>query len=185
MADEGKDIQDLARRARAGDGTAFESIVNLYSRRIVAYCHRMAGSAAEDLAQEVFVKLYLALPSFDTSRPLAPFLFRIAHNHCLDALRRQRPRTVPLAREGEEDRHAASGPSPEDLAEGADIGAAVAEALDSLPPPYRSVLTMRHVDGLRYEEIAQALDLPMGTVKARIHRGREMMQQKLAGHVTR
>lgn len=181
------EVASLVRRARQGDDGAFEEIVNLYGRRIVAYCHRMAGASAEDLAQEIFVKLYLALPRFDLEKPLTPFLFRIAHNHCLDMLRKKRVPTVSLVRDGEEGGreidHPNGRPSPEDLAQRAEVLGAVEEAMNSLPPAYRSALVLRHVEGLSYEEIAETLGLPMGTVKARIHRGRERLQQKLRGLV--
>jgi RNA polymerase sigma-70 factor (ECF subfamily) len=175
----------LVVRARWGDEQAFERIVEIYGRRIVAYCHRMAGGAAEDLAQEIFVKLYLSLDRFDTSKPLAPFLFRIAHNHCLDALRRRKIQTVSLVRDEDEREveHAGEGPSPEEAAGRAEVVRAVEEALGELAPEYRSVLVLYHVQGMSYEQIAEALGLPMGTVKARIHRGRERLQQKLRDHV--
>jgi RNA polymerase sigma-70 factor (ECF subfamily) len=180
----------LVVRARDGDDAAFEALVGAYSRRIIGYCYKMgAGAGAEDLAQEIFVKLYLALPRFDTSKPLTPFLFRIAHNHCLDALRRKRVPTVSLVRDdpdaggGVEVDHPDAGPDPEEQARRAEVMDAVEEALASLPDTYRSALVLRHVQGLTYEEIAEALGLPMGTVKARIHRGREKLQQKLRGLV--
>lgn len=185
-----QDESELVARARDGDDEAFERIVSAYGRRIVGYCHKMAGRSmnAEDLAQEVFVKLYLALPRFDTSKPLAPFLFRIAHNHCLDALRRKRVPTVSLVREDGEGKaseveHPDARPSPEELAQRAEVMDAVEEALGSLPAPYRSALVLYHVEGMSYEEISRTLGVPMGTVKARIHRGREKLQQKLSGLV--
>jgi RNA polymerase sigma-70 factor (ECF subfamily) len=145
----------LARRAAAGEEAAFEELVGRYSRPILDYCRRLVGhaTAAEDLAQEVFVKFYLALSSFDPSRAVSPFLYRIAHNHCMDWLRKKKVPTVPLVWEDE------------------DGGAREAEAI------------MRHRQGMTYEEIAEALDTPLGTVKARIHRGREKLQQKLAKYV--
>jgi RNA polymerase sigma-70 factor (ECF subfamily) len=183
-----QDISALLRRARAGDEGAFEAIVNLYSRRIVGYCHRMVGQGAEDLAQEVFVKLFLALDRLDTERPLAPFIFRIAHNHCLDALRRKKVPTVPLVKgeeEGREVQHADERPTPEELAQSAEAMRAVEEALESIPAEQRSARIMWHVEGMTYEEISATLGLPMGTIKARIHRGRERLQQKLRGLVLR
>jgi RNA polymerase sigma-70 factor (ECF subfamily) len=181
-----EDETTLVVRARAGDDDAFEALVNAYSRRIIGYCYKMgARGGAEDLAQEIFVKLYLALPRFDTNKPVTPFLFRIAHNHCLDALRRKRVPTVSLVRDdpdgaaGAEVDHPDGRPDPEELAQRNEIMDAVDQALASLPDTYRSALVLRHVQGLTYEEISETLGLPMGTVKARIHRGREKLQQKL------
>ncbi|MBW2261231.1 MAG: sigma-70 family RNA polymerase sigma factor [Deltaproteobacteria bacterium] len=185
-----EDETTLVLRARAGDDDAFEALVNAYSRRIIGYCYKMGARAgAQDLAQEIFIKLYLALPGFDSSKPLTPFLFRIAHNHCIDALRRKRVPTVSLVRDdpdaaaGSEVDHPDCRPTPEELAQRTEIMEAVDQALASLPDAYRSALVLRHVEGLTYEEISETLGLPMGTVKARIHRGREKLQQKLRGLV--
>ncbi len=183
---EDADESALVAAARDGDAGAFARIVAIYGRRILAYCHRMCGRGAEDLAQEVFVKLHLALGRLDSERALSPFLFRIAHNHCLDALRKRRVVTVPLDA-GDGDlacRIPDPGPTPEDLARRAEVGRAVGRAMGELPPAYRSVLVLRHVEGLSYEEIAEALRLPMATVKIRIHRGREKLQQILRPFVS-
>lgn len=178
----------LVAAARAGDGGAFARIVEIYGRRILSYCHRMCGAGAEDLAQEIFVKLHLGLGHFEPGRALAPFLFRIAHNHCLDALRKRRVPTVPLDPMGDAtdpgSRIPDPGPAPDDLARRAEVARAVGRAMGSLPPAYRSVLVLRHVEGLSYEEICEALGLPMATVKIRIHRGREKLQQILLPFVS-
>ena len=181
----------LAQRAAAGDEAAFEDLVKKYGGPILNFCRRLVGNAtvAEDLAQEAFVKFYLGLSGFDPARPVSPFLYRIAHNHCLDWLRKKKVPTVPLVWEdadGGEARVADAPDSslaPDELVERAEVQQAIDEALASLPPVYRSALIMRHREGLSYEEIAAALDMPLGTVKARIHRGRGIMQQKLAKFV--
>lgn len=181
----------LARRAAAGDEAAFEDLVAKYSRPILDYCRRLVGNVAvaEDLAQETFVKFYLGLPTFDPSKAVSPFLYRIAHNHCLDWLRKKKVPTVPLVwkdEEGEGFREADVPDltlAPDELVERAEVREAVDEALASLPPTYRGALIMRHREGMSYEEIAEVLELPLGTVKARIHRGREKLQQKLAKYV--
>lgn len=181
----------LARRAAAGEEAAFEELVGRYSRPILDYCRRLVGdaTAGEDLAQEVFVKFYLALSSYDPSRRVSPFLYRIAHNHCMDWLRKKKVATVPLVWEDGEGGAAreAEAPdyslAPDALVERAEVARAIDEALASLPPTYRSALIMRHRQGMTYEEIAEALEAPLGTVKAQIHRGREKLQQKLAKYV--
>ena len=175
------DEADLVKRAGRGDDDAFETIVNHYSLRIVRYCHRMVGTGAEDLAQEIFVKLFMALDRLDPQKPLTPFLLRIAHNHCVDALKKKKVPTVSVrcGEQGIEAQYADEKPTPEELAQKAEVQAAVEQALESLPAAYRSALVMWHVEGMSYEEISQTLGLPMGTVKARIHRGREKLQQKL------
>lgn len=181
----------LAQRAAAGDEASFEDLVNKYSRRILDYCRRLVGDAtvAEDLAQETFVKFYLGLSGFDPSKRVSPYLYRIAHNHCLDWLRKKRVPTVPLVWEDEEGRglREADAPdrtlAPDELVERLEVRQAIDDALAALPPTYRGALIMRHREGMSYEEIAEALEMPLGTVKARIHRGREKLQQKLAKYV--
>ncbi len=181
----------LAQRAAAGDETSFEDLVNKYSRRILDYCRRLVGDAtvAEDLAQETFVKFYLGLSGFDPYKRVSPYLYRIAHNHCLDWLRKKRVPTVPLVWEDEEGRglREADVPdrtlAPDELVERLEVRQVIDDALAALPPTYRGALIMRHREGMSYEEIAEALEMPLGTVKARIHRGREKLQQKLAKYV--
>jgi RNA polymerase sigma-70 factor (ECF subfamily) len=182
---------DLARLAAAGDESAFEDLVNKYSRPIIDYCRRLVGNptVAEDLAQEAFVKFYMGLSSYDPARPLSPFLYRIAHNHCLDWLRKKKVPTVPLVweAEGEEPREVDAPDrtlAPDELAGRHEVQEAIDEALASLPPTYRGALIMRFREGMTYEDIAAALDMPLGTVKARIHRGRKMLQQKLSDFVS-
>jgi RNA polymerase sigma factor (sigma-70 family) len=171
------------------DEAAFEALVASHSRRLVAYCRRMVGPSgpAEDMAQEVFVKLYLAWHTLDPHRPVTAFLFRVAHNHCLDWLRKRRVPTVSLAFPDDEDGHERDpidpGASPEQLILREEVAAAVDRALAAVPEAYRSVLVMRHQAELAYEEIASALDIPIGTVKARLHRGRARLQQELKGIV--
>jgi RNA polymerase sigma-70 factor (ECF subfamily) len=184
------DENEWARLAAAGDEAAFESLVNRFSRAILDYCRRMAGDAfAEDLAQETFVKFYFALPQYDPAKPVSPYLYRIAHNHCLDHLRKKKLETLPLVVEDGETGAAVELDvaddklAPDELVHRAEVQQAVDDALASLPPIYRSALVMRYREGLAYEEIATALDLPLGTVKAQIHRGREKLQQKLAAYV--
>ena len=180
------DQSELIKRAREGDKDAFGKIVNLYRRMVIGYCHRMVGTGAEDAAQEIFIKLYLAIDRFDISKPVAPFLFRISHNHCLDILKRKKIQTTPLETDtGHEyslklmDKR----PDPEEMIQKSELRDEVNRALDAIPPLYRSPLIMCHVEGIPYEEISRILELPIGTIKARIHRGRKILQQKLIGFV--
>lgn len=181
------DPSDLVSRARSGDEDAFKEIVDRYRTRLIFYCSRMAGAMAEDLAQEIFIKFYLALDRFDLSKPVGPFLFRIAHNHCVDALKKKRIRSVSL--QGRDDEKGEvqipdHRPNPEASLQNAELKHAIESALSKVPVRYRSPLVMWHVDGISYAEISEILDLPMGTVKARIFRGRKILQQKLAGFVS-
>jgi len=177
---------ELVERACGGDAEAFGEIVNLYRGRIHSYCWRMAGAMAEDLAQEIFIKFYLALDRFDLSKPVGPFLFRIAHNHCVDALKKKRIQCIPLLGGGEMKRELQirdNRPNPEESIQNAELKHALHAALAKIPVRYRSPLIMWHLEGISYAGISEILDLPIGTVKARIHRGRRMMQQKMSGFV--
>jgi RNA polymerase sigma-70 factor (ECF subfamily) len=183
------DSAGLIRRAQSGDADAFSEIVNFFRARIISYCWKMVGANAEDVAQEIFVKFYLSLDRFDPSKPIGPFLFRIAHNQCVDVLKKKRIRTIPLLHSVKDDEKLElqirdDRPDPEASVQNAELRQAIQGALAKVPVRYRSPLIMWHVEGLSYVEISQTLDLPLGTVKARIHRGRKLMQQKLAGFVS-
>jgi len=146
----------------------------------------MIGSGAEDMAQEIFIKFYLALDRFDASKPVAPFLFRIAHNHCLDILKKKNIRTISFEKDAEDRQEIQikdERPNAEDLMQKAELQNAVNDAMAAIPVLYRSPLIMWHVEGSPYEEIAEILELPIGTIKAQIHRGRKMLQQKLMDFV--
>lgn len=177
---------ELMERACDGDVEAFEKIVNLYRCRVISYCWRMVGAMAEDAAQDVFIKLYLALDRFDPSKPVRPFLFRIAHNHCVDILKKKRIRAISFLQRNEqkcEIQPRDDRPDPEESTLNAELRQAIQGALAKVPVGYRSPLVMWHVEGISYAEISQILDLPLGTVKARIHRGRKLLQQKMAKFV--
>ena len=181
------DSAGLIRLARSGDADAFGKVVDFYRARILSYCGRMVGQNAEDVAQEIFIKFYLALDRFDLSKPVGPFLFRIAHNQCVDVLKKKRIRTISLQHRADEQLEIQipdNQPNPEECTRNAELGQAIQQALAKVPVRYRSPLIMWHVEGMSYVEISQILDLPMGTVKARIHRGRKLLQQKLAGFVS-
>lgn len=186
----GTDERELIRRARAGDDRAFELLLNKYSKRIFEYCKRMVAdtAVAEDLAQEAFVKFYFALPKFDAAKPVTAFLFRIAHNLCIDWYRKKKLLTTSLTAGEDEDEPevleiADDKLAPDVLARRAEVQAAIDEALASLPATYRSSLVLRYREGLSYEEIAAVTNLPVGTIKSHIHRGRRILQQKLSLYV--
>jgi len=181
------DSARLIRLARRGDEGAFGEIVNFYQAKLLSYCSRMVGSNAEDVAQEIFIKFYLSLNRFDPSKPIGPFLFRIAHNHCVDTLKKKRIRSISLHGSRDEEYEIQvpdDSPDPEKSLQDAELKHAINTALAKVPVRYRSPLVMWHMEGMSYVEISEILDLPMGTVKARIHRGRKILQQKLSNFVS-
>jgi RNA polymerase sigma-70 factor (ECF subfamily) len=142
---------------------------------------------AEDVTQETFVRMFRALDRYDPSRPFAAWLFTIASRLSIDVLRRRKVRPVPLVRRemGSDEEEIIdvpdTGPGPEIETQHGEEERRVQQLIDDLPAHYRVVVVMRHQQDLSYEEIADALHLPLGTVKARIHRARALLAQRLGG----
>lgn len=174
---------DVVVAAQAGDERAFAQIVEHYQRAVFAIAYRMTcdAAAAEDLAQEVFLRAWRKLGTFRPSEPLKPWLLRLATNVCINALKKRRPIAVPMHADDEGD--AIEPPSREpDAAEAAshgELAARLERAIAELPDDYRLIVTLRHVEELSYEEIAEALALPLGTVKVRLFRARERLRRIL------
>jgi len=182
-------VQDaqLVERVVAGDGEAFRQLVERHQRPVYGLLLRMVRvpALAEDLAQETLIKAYRAIGTFDRSRKFSSWLFKIAHNTAIDHLRKNRPPTVPLeTTEGERLDPLAllavpESQSPEARARGRDLAEALQEALMTLRPDYREAVLLRFQQGLPYDEIADILDLPLGTVKTHLHRARKQMAAAL------
>ncbi len=173
----------LVRKAQQGDMDAFETLVRMYQQRVYAVCRRLTGAhqSADDLAQETFIKAYYALARFDAAWPLYPWLRKIAVNSALNYLKtrgRERsiedeslgPRRVPAA---------APSDDPEERLEQAEFRALLDRAVASLPADQKSVFVLRFDESLSYEEIARALDLPLGTVMSRLNRARQKLKDLL------
>jgi RNA polymerase sigma-70 factor, ECF subfamily len=144
---------------------------------------RMTGdrALAEDLAQEAFVKAFRNLAAFDTTRRLSSWLFRIAHNTALDALRRSRPSVVSIdVDEGPaaESRHAAVAPAPDPVEREA-LGRALESALNRLRPQHRAAILLRHEEGLPFDEIGHILGIPEVTARSHVHRARKELARWL------
>jgi RNA polymerase sigma-70 factor (ECF subfamily) len=180
MMVETKTDAEIVRRCLGGENDAFAGIVELYQDRIYSFALRLLkdAPAAEDAAQETFVKAFRALSSYNQSLPFSSWLFRIAHNACMDALR-LRGRTVSMDVE--------DFPDLPDLGPGVADGVAAAidseriEALlASLPPLYSEALLLQYREDMGPAEIARVVGAPEGTIKARLFRAREMLKAKLA-----
>lgn len=141
---------------------------------MIGFIARVTGdrAGAEDLAQETFVKAFRNLAAFDTSRRFSSWLLRIAHNVAVDALRRQRLPTVPLA----EDR---PGPDAPDPVEQEALGRALDTALARLRPEYRAAIALRYQEGLPFDEIAAIMGLPAATARTYVHRARRELSSLL------
>ena len=140
---------------------------------------------AEDLAQEVFLKAYRALESYDPGRKFSSWLFKIAHNSTIDHLRKTELQTVPLEAENPDDRGLAevledtSTVTPEHRLLGTDLGSALVESIHELRPAYREVILLRHREGLSYQEIVEVTGASLGTVKTNLHRARKDLAERL------
>ncbi len=176
------DEKELVRRSQAGDGEAFGVLIERYKGKVfsLAYGFTRDRAAADDLAQEVFIKAYFSLPRFKARSEFGTWLYRIAVNNAKDYLRknRSRLRDVSIEDVGEQ-RLASDEKSHEDVRSEEERRALVLAALERLPEKYRVILTLRDIEGMSYEDIARILDLSPGTVDSRLHRARQKLRQRL------
>ncbi|MEZ5065845.1 MAG: sigma-70 family RNA polymerase sigma factor [bacterium] len=184
---EPEDDRVYVRRALDGDERAFAVLVRRHERGIYNVAWRMVRDRelARDLTQEIFVRVYRSLGKYDPTYPFVSWLYRVASNLCIDWIRKKKLRTVSLDAPigGEEDTGTRDVEDPaqdpaRDL-EQAERVRILEEALAKLPESHRLVLLLRHQRDLSYDEIATSLDIPLGTVKARIHRAREAFRKIL------
>jgi RNA polymerase sigma-70 factor (ECF subfamily) len=184
--------QEVVLLARGGQERAYRELVRRYERPIFSLLYRMVRDRelAEDLSQETFVKALNAIESYRPEYKFSSWLFKIANNAAIDHLRRRELDTLSL----EGSPHAVTpdaveatalqigdrGETPLDIVEAKELGGEIERAIAQLRPEYRACILLRHVDGRAYEEIAQMLDLPLGTVKTYIHRARNELRRLLA-----
>lgn len=171
---------DLAERHRYGDEEAFSEVYQRFVGLVFNLAMRMAGTAeeAEDLTQEIFLRVYRHLGRFNGRSTLKTWIYRVALNHCRSKLGRKRYPTQPLAEENEgEGVHLVDrrrGPEEKTLAN--DAALTVSLALRQVKPRFREAVVLRDLEGLSYEEIAEILDVRIGTVRSRIARGRDRLR---------
>jgi RNA polymerase sigma-70 factor (ECF subfamily) len=179
----GRSDEELIEACRAGESSAFDVLVARWEDKIRGACWRVVGSEdeARDVAQEAFLKAYRALPGFKHEARFSSWLYQIAINLCRDRLRRRRTRaTVSL------DELEATGPVLVERRPGAqealirdDLAGAVRRAIDALPAEQREVVILKEYQGLTFLEIAQALEVPVSTVKTRLYRGLGQLRLRL------
>ena len=173
----------IVRKVLGGDANAFETLVLEYEKNVYNIALRMTGNSedAADMTQEAFIKAYNSLQSFRGDSKFSVWRYRIVSNVCLDFLRSKNRRpTVSLSVEDDDGEDAQldvadESQSPELLLDRKLTRDSVRRGLDSLPPDYRQILLLREIQGLSYDEIAQALSLEVGTVKSRIFRARKRL----------
>jgi len=185
------DDRTLVERILGGERDLFTTLVSRYEKRLINYVYRITHryEEAHDLAQEIFVKVYLALDRYDPKYQFSTWLFRIAQNSAIDALRKKSIAEVPLARptedepSGKEREFADDGISPYRALKNKQLSAAIDTAVGQLPGDYRELIQLRHFAELSYEEIASMKKLPLGTVKNKLFRARNLLKDALGSFV--
>ncbi len=165
----------LLRRAQRGDQKAVDSILRQHYDIVRAVCHRIVINSddADDATQMALIAIVRALPSFDGRSKFSTWVYRIATNAALDEVRRIRRRAIP------HDEQTFSGLPVADASGAVDAQLAVSAALSKVPEEFRVVLVLRHIADLEYDEIAVILDIPVGTVRSRLSRGRSQLSEIL------
>lgn len=178
----------LAQQTLAGNEEAFEILVERYSGPLFTFICRFLNDAddASDILQHVFTQLYISLPKLHTGEPLKPWLFRVAHNRCLDELRRKRgiPFSSLQIDTGDEELSPLeaipdTNPLPEDIAEQHDLQELLQRAIAALPPKFRSVVLLRYTSQLSFPDIAQTLQIPEATAKTYFQRAKPLLRVAL------
>jgi RNA polymerase sigma-70 factor (ECF subfamily) len=183
--------KELVRSSLQGDDLAFAKLLRRYERGLYNVAVRMVRDpeSARDLTQEIMVRVHSSLGRYDPVYPFSAWIYRVASNLCIDFLRKRKLETISLDAphiiEGEEVARELPDPSanPAHQLEERERARILEETLAKLPHAHRLVLVLRHQRDLSYEEIALALDAPLGTVKARIHRAREEFRRLLSEDV--
>jgi len=184
--------QEVVLQAREGLEAAYRELIRRYERPIFSLIYRMVRdrALAEDLSQETFIKALNAIDSYRPEYKFSSWIFKIANNAAIDQIRRREldtlsldgspHATTPDEIEATALQVSARGLSPLEALESSELGGQIEQAIGRLRPEYRSCILLRHVEGLAYEEIAELMNLPLGTVKTYIHRARNELRELLA-----
>jgi RNA polymerase sigma-70 factor (ECF subfamily) len=189
--------EELLARFRRGQSEAFGSLVRKYERELYGYLRRYLGDAslADDVFQNTFLALYTKIGQYEEGRPVRPWLYTIATHQAIDALRRQnRHPAVSLDQHREEgadgevrgltDLLEARTQSPVENVQGEELRERVRNSIERLPDFLRQVVVLAYYQGLKYREIADVLDIPVGTVKSRLHAAMSRLQEAWQGTAT-
>jgi RNA polymerase sigma-70 factor (ECF subfamily) len=180
----GDDDARLMLAFQQGDPASFERLFQKHKRAVISFALRFTGRVdeAEELAQEVFVKCYLAASSYEPRAKFTTWLFRIARNHCLNEVRRpsRRYKSEPF---DDQQARAGAGDDPEALAATRALSAALRRELEALPENQRSALSLSREHGMSYDEIAETMDVSISAVKSLLNRAKKRLAAKLAQHM--
>ena len=180
-------VKKRIKQVKKGDQNAFGEIVELYKNNVFQLCYRMLGNRheAEDVAQEAFIRAYVNINRFKPELKFSTWLYRIATNLCIDRMRKKKPDYSLDAEVAGTDgltmysQIASDEPLPEAELESLELQETIQKEILKLPEKYRTVIVLKYIEELSLNEISDILDLPLGTVKTRIHRGREALRQQL------
>jgi RNA polymerase sigma-70 factor (ECF subfamily) len=183
---------ELVALAQKGSEKAYRELLGRYQRPVFSLIYRMLRDReqAEDLAQETFVRVFNHIDRYDPKYKFSSWIFKIATNLTIDHIRKKEVATVSIDGsryavtadeiEASTISVASDDENPEELLEAKELGSSIEEAIGSLRAEYRTAILLRHVEGREYQEIADIMGLPLGTVKTFIHRARKELQGKLA-----
>jgi RNA polymerase sigma-70 factor, ECF subfamily len=183
--------QQVVQLARDGSERAYRELIGRYQRPVFSLIYRLVRDRekAEDLAQDTFIKVLNNIDRYKPEFKFSSWIFKIAHNTSLDHLRRKEPETLsidgsPHARTAAETEAStitpeSSSETPEQYTLNRELGTEIDAALGTLRPDYRTAIVLCHVEGRPYEEVAEIMGVPLGTVKTYIHRGRKELMQRL------
>lgn len=177
------DEQTLIKRCQTGDPIAFEILLGNYEKLIYNLCFRYFGNHydASDVGQEAMVRIFKKIREFNGKSSFKTWLYRVVTNLCLDELRRRKNKSVSLDEIKEQGYEPATGfYNPEEAAEQTEQAAMIQEILLTLSAEHRTILILKDIEGLEYQEISNVLGCNMGTVKSRINRAREAFRKKMA-----
>lgn len=180
-------IKERIQQVRNGDQRAFGDIVEFYKDKVFQLCYRMLGDRheAEDVAQEAFLRAYVNIHTFQMNRKFSTWLYRIATNLCIDRIRKKKPDFYLDAEvagtEGLDmySQIASDEKLPEEELENLELKERIQLEIQKLPEKYRAAIVLKYVDELSLKEISEILHLPIGTVKTRIHRGRDALRKSM------
>ncbi len=184
--------KELAILANQGREAAFAELLRRYERPVFSLIFRMVRdrTLSEDLAQEAFIRAFNAIGSYNEKYKFSSWIFKIANNHTIDHLRKRKLDTIsidgsPHATSPQEEEQTrlvvtATDETPEEYVQNRELGGQIEDAIALLRPEYRTAILLRHVEGYPYEEIAEIMDLPLGTVKTYLHRARSELKTHLA-----
>lgn len=179
----------LVKQTLAGDQRAFEALVQRYNVPLFNFiCHCLGDyDLACDVSQQVFLQLYISMPTLRTGEPLKAWLFQVARNRCLDELRRKRAIHFSELESASDDDDLSPlaimpdlRPLPEEIAERHDLQASLRSAIEALPPKFRSVVLLRYAGQLSFSEIGKTLNMPEATAKTYFQRARPLLRNALA-----